>query len=85
MPIVVVRGSPGIANTQVYGLPPREAEQISQRLRPGPVNDHKDELTFYNSPVYLMNQLEYHLGYRVIGCAAQGESLQPVWTLSRPF
>lgn len=83
MPYVLVRGSPGVANTKVYGLPVHEAHRISQHLRPGPVNDQKDELTFYNSPVYLMNQLEYHFGYRVVACGAQGESLQPVWTLAR--
>lgn len=85
MPIVVVRGTPGIANTKVYGLPKQEADKMFALMRPGPVSEQKDELTFYNSPVNLMNQLEYHFGYRVVTCAAQGQAMQPVWTLARPF
>jgi len=85
MPYVVVRGNLGMANTKVYGLSLHEAEQISARLRPGPQNTNKDELTFYNSTIYVMNQLEYFFGYRVITCASQGDSGQPIWTMTRPY
>ncbi|KAK7872012.1 hypothetical protein R5R35_004525 [Gryllus longicercus] len=84
MPYIVVRGTLGMSNTKVYGLSSPEAERISSQLRPGPINEAKDELTFYNSAVFVMNQLEYFFGYRVISCACQGDAAQPVWTMVKP-
>lgn len=83
MPYVVVRGTLGMANTKVYGLSVQEADLMSAHLRPGPTNANKEELTFYNSAVYVINQLEYYFGYRVITSACQGESGQPIWTMSK--
>lgn len=83
MPYIVVRGTLGMSNTKVYGLSNNEAERLSSQLRPGPVNASKDELTFYNSAVFVMNQLEYFFGYKVIACACQGDAAQPVWTMAK--
>ncbi|XP_039285753.1 uncharacterized protein LOC120351706 isoform X2 [Nilaparvata lugens] len=84
MPYIVIRGNLGMANTKVYGLAEQELAVVSSRLRLGPKNESKDELTLYNSVVYIMNQLEYFLGYTVVSSACQWESGQPMWTMGRP-
>lgn len=84
MPYVVLRGNLGMANTKVYGLTPQELEAVAPRLRIGPKNESKDELTLYNSVVFVMNQFEYFLGYRVVSSTCQWETGQPMWTLERP-
>ncbi|CAG0893572.1 unnamed protein product [Darwinula stevensoni] len=77
MPYVVVRGNLGMANTKVYGLADREIREISKHLQPGkfgPSGDPHvgvDGITFYNSPVLVMNQLEFHFGYKVVAGSAQ--------------
>lgn len=83
MPYIAVRGNLGMSNTKVYGLTRPEIDHISIHLRPGPQDDNKDEITFYNSTVYVLNQLEYYFGFRVISSACQGDSGQPVWTMFR--
>lgn len=84
MPYIIVRGTLGMANTRVYGLSDHEINEMRNRLRFGGKDDLKDEVTLFNSVVYVLNQLEYHFGYRVITCTCQGDMVQPMWTLSRP-
>lgn len=54
--------------------------QISQFFRPGPRTIEKDELVLYNASMYVANQIEYHLGYRIIMCTHADES-QLIWTM----
>ncbi|XP_046687399.1 uncharacterized protein LOC124373036 [Homalodisca vitripennis] len=73
MPYIVVRGTLGMANTRVYGLGDHEISEIKGRLRFVSKDETKDEVTLYNSVVFVLNQLEYHFGYRVITCTCQGD------------
>jgi hypothetical protein len=98
MPYVHVRGNLGVCNTKVYGLTERELRALdvgSSRLRKEPVNDvgdgrpresraaGLDGVVYYSTPVHVINELEYHLGYRVVSGGSQDG--QPVWTLSRQY
>uniref|UniRef100_A0A4V0Y8V2 Uncharacterized protein n=1 Tax=Rhodnius prolixus TaxID=13249 RepID=A0A4V0Y8V2_RHOPR len=80
MPYLGIRGTLGMANTRVYGLSEGEVLQISQFFRPGPRTIEKDELVLYNASMYVANQIEYHLGYRIIMCTHADES-QLIWTM----
>lgn len=73
-----------MANTKVYGLSEYEINQIMNSLRFVGKDEMKDEVTLYNSVVYVLNQLEYFFGYRVTTCTCQGDMVQPMWTLFRP-
>lgn len=84
MPYIIVRGTLGMANTKIYGLCDHEINEIKSRLRFMSMNEYKDEITVNNSVVYVLNQLEYFFGYRVVTCTCQGDMVQPMWTLSRP-
>lgn len=84
MPYVIVRGTLGMTNTRVYGLAEHEIQEIKGRMRFTARDEKKDEVTLYNSVVFVLNQLEYFFGYRVITCTCQGDMMQPMWTLSRP-
>lgn len=82
MPYIGIRGNLGLANTRVYGLPAQELEVVESILRMGAKNDEKGEVTFYNAAMYLINQLEYHLGYVVITLASTEDQL--MWTMYKP-
>lgn len=84
MPYIAVRGNLGMANTKVYGLGEHEINEVKLKLRFAAYNENKDEVQVHNSVVFVLNQLEYLFGYRVITCTCQGDMTQPMWTLARP-
>ena len=87
MPYVVVRGNLGMNNTKVFGLPEREKAVLNRKLRAAESGGRvgPDGWGYQATPVQVLNELEYHFGYKVIASASHGDNGQPAWTMERSY